>query len=203
VRPRVNLLPQSYLRGLKRRRHVRLGVAVGAALLGAELFGGFALHTRAGKTRELLDEARTTQAATDLVKAKMEAPTRESEQLTRQLGVARKIRATHRWSRLLGALAKASSPRVTLTAISTDPPKWAASLDPDARTSAEAAAGSGAPSLLAGVTVRGYAADYEELSKFAKGVQAANIFASVSLLDARRDRYLEHDVLSFELRCRW
>jgi hypothetical protein len=201
--PSVNLLPQAYRRAQVRRRRFRMGLAIGAGLLGMELFAGFILHTRAGRTRELLDAAQTAKSATVLVKKKMETPAAESKLLGQQLALARKLRTTHAWSRLLGQLAAAASPRVTLTAVTTDPARWTAGLDADVAVGATPKSGASNTAMLTGLTVRGYAGDYEELAEFVKGVQAANAFASLSLREARRDKYLEQDVVSFELQCRW
>jgi len=199
--PSVNLLPQSYRQAQARRHRFRQGLAIGAALLGGELFAGFILHTRAGRTREMLDAAQAARTATAQVRKKMEIPAAESKALAQQLALARKLRTTHYWSRLFGQLTVAASTGVTLTAVSTDPARWSAMLDADATTSAkDSQAG---PTLLTGVTVRGYAADYQELAAFVKGVQDANVFAGLNLREAKRDKYLEQDVVSFELQCRW
>ena len=201
--PSVNLLPQSYRQTQARRHRFRLWLAVGAALLGAELFAGFLLHAHAGRTREMLDAAQAARTATGQVKKRMETPAAESKALAQQLALAKKLRTTHYWSRLFGQLTVAASSGVTLTAISTDPARWSAVLDADAGTNATGKSGAPAPALLTGLTVRGFATDYEELAAFVKGVQNANAFASLNLREARRDKYLEQEVVSFELQCRW
>lgn len=201
--PSVNLLPQAYRQAQMRRKRFRMGLAIGAGLLGIELFVGFILHTRAGRTRELLDAAQTARMAAVQVKKKMEIPAAESKLLAQQLALARKLRTTHAWSRLLGQLATSTSPRVTLTAVTTEPARWSASLEADLMIGATPKAGVPSTPLLTGLTVRGYAGDYEELAAFVKGVQMSNAFASLSLREARRDKYLDQDVVSFELQCRW
>lgn len=198
--PSVNLLPPAYRASQARRHRFRLGVAIGAALLGVELFAGFILHTRAGRTREMLDAAQTARAATAQVRQKMQGPAAEAKALTDQLVLAQKLRTTHYWSRLFGQLTVAAASGVTLTAITTEPGRWSPSLDADAANNKNS---SPPPALLTGLSVRGYATDYPELAAFVKGVQDAKAFATLNLREARRDKYLDQDVLSFELECRW
>ncbi len=198
----VNLLPGAYRRAQTRRRRIRLGAAIAAVLLSTELMIGLALHARAGKTRELADAAAAARAATAVIGQKMKAPTEESALLNQQLTLAMRLRTTHRWSRLLGAFAQAASPRVVLTSISTDPPRWTPGMGLDGQVTAKTG-GASPQGLLAGLSARGYAADYDDLTRFIGNLQAAGAFASLELREAKRDKYMEQDAISFELQCRW
>lgn len=201
--PPVNLLPQSYRQAQARRRRIRMGMAVAGMALGAELLVGMILYTRGARTRELLDAAATARASTEVIFQKMKAPAAESALLSQQLTLARKLRTTHHWSRLLNLLAQAASPRVVLTTVSTDPPRWSPNLGTAEIGLTPVKAGQPARNLLEGLNVQGRAADYEDLTEFISNLQNAGAFASLNLLQARRDAYLEHDVISFELQCRW
>ncbi|GMV98270.1 MAG: PilN domain-containing protein [Phycisphaerae bacterium] len=201
--PEVNLLPASYRAAKVRRRRVRIGAAAACVLLGLELFGGLFLHIRAGRVRDLLGAATEARNETRLVRQKMKAPAQESAQLSQQLALARRLRTTHHWSRLLGVFAQAAADRTTLTAVSTDPPKWTPNLGAAEVAAARPDAKSDIPRVIEGLTVRGCAADHDDVSGFVSRLQAARAFASVNVLEVRRDKYLEKDVISFEIRCRW
>ena len=203
MKPSVNLLPLSYRRAQTRRRRVRLGIALGGVLLSAELFSGLLLDARAERTRELVEASKTARSATASVRQRMEGPARESSLLAQQLALARKLRTTHSWSRLLGVFAQAASSHVFLTSISTEPARWSPALEPHVRAGTSAKTGQVTPGLLQGLTVSGYAGDYEELSKFVKGLQEIKAFASLSLKEARKDKYLDQEVVSFDLQCHW
>lgn len=198
----VNLLPQNYVRAQLRRRRIRLGVMCGAILLGLELLAGISLHLRAGRTRELRATTQATQATIQAIQRKMDAPRAESDLLSRQLSLARRLRTTHHWSRLLALFSQAASTHVILTEMSTIPPKWSPDLSEELLVTAEKNKAEPVV-LLHGLTVRGCAADYEELTQFISQLQALEAFASLNLREARRDKFLEQDVISFELQCRW
>lgn len=201
--PRVNLLPQSYRKAQARRRRIRIGATLAAVVLGAELIVGMVLYTRGARTREFLNAAAAARTSTEAVTEKIKGPTAEAALLNQQLRLARKLRTTHRWSRLLTVFGQAASTRVVLTAISTDPPRWSPNLSADemAVTTVKAKQPSQGP--LAGLSVHGRAADYEDLTDFISNLQAMEAFASLNLKQARRDKYLDRDVISFELQCRW
>lgn len=199
----VNLLPQAYIKAQARRRRIRIGTALAAVLLSTELFAGLMLHARAGRTRELQAAAQAAREETQTAQQKMKVPAQEEALLGQQLSLARKLRTRHRWSRLLSVFSEAASSRVMLTAICTDPPKWSPALGLSETTPVAAKAGAEAPALLAGLNVRGVAGDYDDLTRFISQLQKAGAFASLSLKDARRDKHMERDVVSFELQCRW
>ena len=74
--PKVDLLPESYRQSQRRHGQFRLGVAIGATLLIAELGAGLVLHTRAAETRRLLADARDMQDAARAMKQKLVPPAR-------------------------------------------------------------------------------------------------------------------------------
>lgn len=200
----VNLLPAAYLQAKARRRRIRMGAAVVCAALSVELFVGLLLHARAGRVRDLLTAATEARNEIRNVRQKMKEPTHEASLLTQQLDLARRLRTTHHWSRLLGVFAQAAASETTLTSVLTNPPKWSPALSVAELASAQpAAARSEPPRMLEGLSVRGCAADHEGVSSFVKRLQEANAFASVNLVEVRRDKYLERDVIAFEIQCRW
>ncbi|GMU20029.1 MAG: hypothetical protein AMXMBFR13_01300 [Phycisphaerae bacterium] len=201
--PNVNLLPQAYQQAQFRRYRFRIGLIMAVALLGAELFAGLILHARAGQTRELFAAARVAEADTRKIQEKLKDPARQAAQYEQKLILARRLRSTHYWSRLLGLLAQAAPARVTLTATATDPPRWSTHLGsgepPDQNEKSKTAL----PPMLQGMVLRGYAADHSDLSRFIRNLHASSAFASIHLKEARRDRYMENEAIAFELQCRW
>lgn len=199
----VNLLPQAYRQAQARRRRIRVGVTCVVVMLSLEVMVGLVFHVRAGRARELLAAARTARTSAESIRQKMKAPAQEATLLAQQLTLARKLRTTHQWSRLLGLLAQSASSRVTLVAVATDPPKWTQTLSLHETAAAPTRGKTEAPLLLEGLNVRGYAVDHDDLARFISRLQAADAFATLSLKEARRDKYMEQDVISFEIECRW
>lgn len=205
VTVKVNLLPEAYQRNRRHDRRFRVGLAVGVTLLVAELCTGLTLHLRADKTRSLLGQAEKARAATEAVKRKLVDPTREWDLVSQQIGLATRLRTTHRWSRLLAVLAEAVPEKVVLTAVSTTPPKWSSSLSQKSkeRPRRKAKDATEVKRVLEGIVVRGHAADHDDLAKFMAAIQASNAFASIDLVDARRDPFLGQQAIGFELQGHW
>lgn len=199
----VNLLPLSYRQARMRHRRIRLCAAISAALLTAELFVGLLLHARAGRVRDLLAAADAARATAQTVRLKMTAPTQEAAVLGQQLALARRLRTTHHWSRLLGVYSNATGSQITLTAVSTDPARWSPSLGAAEMNVAPTKGKTEAPRVLEGLTVRGCAKDHMDVSNFIKSVNEAKAFETLNLLDVRRDKYMDQDVIAFEIQCRW
>ena len=202
---KVDLLPQSYRKARRRRTRCRLGVAVGVTLLIAELCVGIVLHARTAKTRGLLAQARNAHEAAESMRHKLAAPAQEAALLRQQVTLATRLRATHRWSRLLGLLGNATPEKVVLTGVATSPPRWI----PQRGKSSEKSAGRRsrkspeAKPMVDGIVIRGCAADHDDLSKFMAALQESGAFASIDLKDARRDQFLTQDAIVFDLRCQW
>jgi Tfp pilus assembly protein PilN len=203
VSPRINLLPLSYRKARARRRRVRIGATVAVVLLGVEAMTGMILYSRGARTRELMNAAAAAREATEEIRLKMKDPAQEAARLDQQLTLARRLRTTHHWSRLLSVFSQAAPSRVVLTAISTDPSRWSPSLSQSEKAVTKTGAGQPPPSLLTGLSLHGRAADYEDMTRFISNLQNAGAFASLSLKQARRDKYQERDVIVFELYCRW
>jgi Tfp pilus assembly protein PilN len=206
VAVRLNLLPEAYQKSRRHDRRLRLGLAAGSVLLVAELCAGLTLHMRADKTRAVLAEAEHAKTGIETVKQKLEETTSQWELLNRQVELATRLRATHRWSRLLAMLAHAAPEKVVLTNVSTEPPKWTPNLarKPDDRTSPRSAKKQSQDKpILSGILVRGYAVDHEELAAFVAAVQESEAFAAINLGDARRETFLGQDAIAFELQCNW
>jgi Tfp pilus assembly protein PilN len=201
----VNLLPGAYIRGRRHHRRFRVAVFIGCLLLGAELIAGIVVHGRAERTRELYaaaDLARQNSAST---RRDLEDPRREADRLGLEVRLAERLRTKHRWSRLLGTLAHITPNRVMLTSISTDPPRWAPNILGTIATGAVEVSGPGRPAraLLRGVTLIGQAVDHQDLATFMAAIHGTNIFASMDLRQARREKIGEQESIMFELECHW
>jgi Tfp pilus assembly protein PilN len=209
--PAIDLLPEAYRHARRRERRFRLGLLVGALLLGAELAAAAVLYLRADETRKMLLQAEVARAATRELDRELEAPTRDAERLAMQVAVAERLRTKHRWSRLLALLAETTPDKVVITAVSTDPPQWSPALRSTASggvlrpraAGPHIAAGEMARRLIEGVTLSGYAAEHGDLSAFMAALHASQSFADLDLRQARRDRYLGREAILFELQCRW
>ncbi len=199
----VNLLPAAYRQHRRRARNFKSGVTVGAVLLAAELGVGLVLHARAEETRQHLASADSARASARNVQKQLADPTKQAELLESQVVLARRLRTTHHWSRLLAALAAAAPERVVLTSIATEPPQWQ-------KTGRSASSGGAAgkhdgqePALVEGVVVQGFAAEHNDLALFVTALNETEAFANVEMKDARRDLYQEKEAIAFTLNCGW
>jgi Tfp pilus assembly protein PilN len=127
--------------------------------------------------------------------------------------LAQRLRTTHHWSRLLATLAEKVPERVVLTSVKTDPVRWTRgvhkeNLDTAERIRKQALEKSKdhsppLKSMLNGMSIRGYAADYRDLSALTASLNGCGAFNIVDLKEARRGEYLGRDVVQFELKCQW
>jgi len=205
VTVKVDLLPAPYRQARRHHRRFRVGVTVGAILLVGELCTGLVLHNRAHETRGFQAQARSARSCIASVKQQLVGPTRQAALINQQITLATRLRTTHRWSRLLAALAQSTPEKVVLTAVSTNPPKWAPGLGETPKTGPGNKNGKDvrAKPLIEGISIQGYAVDHNDLSKFMAAVLATDAFAAVDLKRAQRERFLEQDAIKFELQCHW
>lgn len=199
---RINLLPGDYRASRKRARRLRLGLICASVLLGAEIATALVLHLRAHDTRRMLDAAQAAREMTRTVRQELERPTQQAEMLGRQIALAERLRSKHHWSRLLGALSQAMPDNVVLTTLSTDPAQWTSALKPVLASASGQVQGQGRK-LVEGVILNGRAADHADLAALVAALHASGVFESVDLRQARREKYLEHEAIVFELNCRW
>jgi Tfp pilus assembly protein PilN len=201
----INLLPVTYRRDRRRHRRFRLAVSLGVGVIVLELVTGLTLHTRTAATRDLLDHAAQAEQAVAEINQRISLPSREIARLDQQIALARELRTTHRWSRLLGAICRTLPDRVVLVSLATNPPRRSPgrSVSDRDQSSRDPAASAQAAQFVEEITMSGYAVDYGDLSQFVAALQQASVFSVVSFQDARRDRFLGGDAVFFELRCRW
>lgn len=193
----VNLLPLAHLRRRQHHRRFRIAVFAGALLLGAELIAGIIVHGKAERARELFAAADTARQNIAATRREAEEPKRQAQRLSREVALAERLRTKHRWSRLMASMSEAIPSRVVLSTISTDPPQWPVNILNDLN------AGRGSRPILSGVRLTGQAIDHQDLTAFMSAIHASNLFASLDLRQARRERVQERDAILFELECRW
>jgi Tfp pilus assembly protein PilN len=202
----INLLPIDYRRTRRRERRFRVGAVVGAVLVTAEALTGLSLHVRAQQTRELLDASEAARSACAMVKKELVAPQAEATRLEREVALAERLRTKHRWSRLLAAVARATPERVVITSVATDPPQW----DPSFKTPTMVVSTAGnsaeqpeARKILEGIVIVGHAVDHQDLATLLSALHASRLFASIDLKQAKREKFLDQDAVTFELQCHW
>jgi Tfp pilus assembly protein PilN len=198
--PGINLLPSSYRQSRRRSRRLRIGVVAGIALLSLELVGGITLRWRAEDTRKLLEAANAASESNRSLKKELTQLTQQAELVSRDASLAQRLRTKHRWSHLLGALARATPDNVALTLVATDPPQWTSALKPSA---VKPGTPGDVKHLLEGVSLTGHAVDHADLSAFLAALHASGAFGSIELRQARRENYLASDAILFELDCGW
>jgi Tfp pilus assembly protein PilN len=211
--PRVNLLPTAYRQSKRQNRRCRRGALFIGLLLIGELAAGLYVHRQASETRAHLAAAEAAHFAAREMKAQLIQPRQKLQVLEQQVELAERLRTTHHWSRLLAMLGETLPERVVLTSLATDPPRWAKAVHkkkPDQKTRIRSTLpgqnrNEPAPlkSALNGVRVRGYAADYRDLSELTAILNGSGAFHMVDLKEARRGQYLGREVVQFEVDCRW
>ncbi len=205
--PRINLLPSSYRHARRQDRRFRVGMIVCTALLLSEIAAGLVLHAGAEDTRELLTAARRAEDNAQALKKDLESPAQQAEQLGRHLQLAERLRSKHRWSRLLATMTRAVPERVVLSSIMTEPAQWSTSLQagPVALSAGAATAVNVLDNrrLIDALVVQGRAADHGDLAAFISGVHATRMFATIELKQARREKFMDKEAITFELSCRW
>ena len=207
----VNLLPESYRKARRHEKWFRRGVAIWGALMAVELCGGLVLYLRAGEKRDLLEAADKARNATEALKQELTETTRQATLIRKNIALAKELRATHRWSRLLASLAQATPEGVILSSIATDPPKWSrakqqarlARKPKGKRAQAEARAEPAGEPPIKGTSISGYAADHEGLSQFLSALHASELFEAIDLQRMRRDQLQGQEAVSFELQGSW
>jgi len=203
----VNLLPESYRKARRHAKWFRRGVAIWAAIMAVELCGGLVLYLRAGEKRDLLAATDKARNITQSLKRELTETANQATLICKNIELAQQLRATHRWSRLLAALAQATPESVVLVAIATDPPKWMrtrptvvlAKKNKGKKDKTESAP----ESPIKGAKVSGYAVDHEGLSEFLAALHAAKLFDAVDLQRMRRDQLQGQEAIAFELQGSW
>lgn len=199
----INLLPASYRQRRRRDRRFQIGLTVAAIALSIELLVGIGLHVRAGTTRGVLIEAERARESVAQFRQKIVAPAKQVATLQQQLAMARKLRTTHAWSRLLATLADLAPERVMLNEITTNPPKWTPPVASSAKLAASKQKIPPPAVLIKGVTIRGCAMEHSDLAEFLTALGQARPFATVTVKEARRDTVLDQPMIAFELECEW
>ena len=202
----VNLLPESYRKARQHEKWFRRGVAVWVTFMAVELCVGLVLHYRTGEKRDLLAAIDQTRNATQSLKEELKEARHQASLIKKNIVLAKQLRATHRWSRLLASLAQAAPDGIVLSSIATDPPKWSrvrqqvgfAKKTKDKRVETDAE-----PPPIKGTILSGYAADHEVLSQFLSALHASELFDAVDLQRMRRDQLREQEAVAFALRGSW
>lgn len=203
----VNLLPESYRKARRHEKWFRRGVAVWVAIMAIELCGGLVLYLRAGEKRDLLAATNEARGEIESLKQELVATTHQATMIQRNIILAERLRACHRWSRLLALLAQSAPEGVVLSAIATNPPKWTRT-KPRAELVKKTKGKSGQPEPAAkppikGAVLSGYAVDHEGLSQFLSALHAAELFDAVDLQRMRRDQLQGQEAIAFELQGSW
>jgi len=203
----VNLLPESYRKARRHEQWFRRGVVIWGALMAVELCGGLVLYLRAGEKRDLLAAAEQARNATRSLKQELAETTRQATLIQKNIVLAKQLRATHHWSRLLASLAQATPEGVVLSSIATDPPKWSRAKQQTGHAKKtkgkRAQAETEAEPPIKGTSISGYAADHEGLSQFLSALHASGLFEAVDLQRMRRDQLQGQEAVSFELQGSW
>jgi len=201
---KVNLLPMGYMKRRRHHRRFRVAVLAGSVLLGVELVAGIVVHGRAERTRELFAAGDLALQNIITTKKELDDPRHEAERLGREVHLAERLRTKHKWSRLMGTLARITPGRVLLTSIGTDPPQWTIGLLTNTNGGGDSGAGKGGgKSILRGVRLTGQAVDHQDLAALMAAIHGTNTFASLDLKQARRERIGDHEAINFELECQW
>jgi len=207
------LLPAGYLQAKRQNRRCRRGSLVIGLLLIGELAAGLVIHRQAAQTRNHLAAAEAARFAAQEMKSQLIEPRQKLKVLEQQVELAERLRTTHHWSRLLAMIAEALPERVVLTSLATDPPRWTKATHKEkadnqtrSKKSALSQNKNEPPQLktvLNALRIRGYAADYRDLSVLTATLNGCGAFNRVDLKEARRGQYLGRDVVQFEVNCRW
>ena len=188
----VNLLPMTYHQARRREHWIQRGSAIGITLVLAELVVGFMLYCRAGDERSLREGIAKTRANGANVKTQVDTMAVEATQVRKNLVLAKQLRATHRWSLLLGALAQATPEGVVLSAINTQPTKWTRPrTSPQPLNAPKARKDEPKPppeTPIDAIVITGHAGDHEALAKLTSNLHKAGIFANIDLRKMARDQ---------------
>jgi len=212
MKVQVNLLPESYLRVRLRHRRFKQGLVLGVVLLAVEIAGGMALHAHARRTQNVLTEIEGMRRREQRLRKELNEPLQESERLDQEILLAEQLRSKHYWSRLLSTLSATTPPRVLLTNVATDPPRWSKSLHRSAPSASRDTEKNKAlpeeepertPLFLRGMTLRGFAADHEAMAEFVTRVHESKLFRSLDIRETRRETLLGKKGVAFELVCHW
>ncbi|UCD30567.1 MAG: PilN domain-containing protein [Planctomycetota bacterium] len=201
----VNLLPSSYLNSRHHHRRFQVGLVVGTIFLVILLMVGLIFHVRANKTRVLFAETEDAREATETLKKNLVKPTAEAALLSQQIALATQLRSKHNWSRLLSMFSKVAPDKIVLTTMNTNPTRWSPALQKLANKNQNTKNKQKLTALkfVEGITIRGYAAGHQDLSKFIAAINNVRMFSLVDLKDMKRDLYLSQEAILFEIQCYW
>ena len=209
----VNLLPEAYRQARSHERWFQWGTAAGVALLTAELLVALLLYIRAGDKRDLLASTQETRGLLQSVNQEMAEKEGQAKLVQTNVTLAKELRATHHWSRLLAALARATPDDVTLSTLSTDPARWSsggprsAAVRSQSERDRPTAKGKEEEARLApsinGMVIRGYAVSHQSLGDLMTGLHKSGLFAGIDLQQMKRDQVDGREALAFELQGRW
>jgi|GEM_PF-3097911 len=185
---------------------------MGVTLVVLELCAGLVLHIRAGEKRDLVAVTEEATKTVEPLKKELTNTLRDMTKVERNIVLAKQLRETHRWSRLLSALAQTTPQDIVLNSIATDPPRWAKPKRNTVATRKPAKAGSSSSQVdahaaprpaIQGILVRGHAASHEGLSVFMTMLHASSVFSAIDLRQMRSDQLEKQETVSFELRGQW
>ncbi len=204
----VNLLPEEYVQIRQRYRRLRQGILLGVLLLALQVVVGVILHFQALKTHDLHQRIDELALKQNQLHQELRVPKAELDALKLKLLLTERLRSTHHWSRFLAELSETTPESILLTSIVTSPPQWSKSLHVQAVRASQKADDKESSSrprvrILDGMTVRGFAMDYNAMSKFVRNVHESRLFRTLDLRESRQESLFGQSGVMFELICRW
>ena len=203
--PRVNLLPAGYAAAARRHhRHFRFALAVGwrAHLCGADRRGCRSRPGRAGPRARC--GRRPGPPGQRGGPRDSTQPRQEADRLGLEVRLAQRLRAKHRWSRLLGLCPQITPQRAMLTSVSTNPPQWL----PNVLGNPAGAADSGSPGrAVPAADGRARAGAGGRSSGPGRAHDRHSDLGHLRVLSilrhARREKVGQQESIFFELECHW
>jgi len=159
--------------------------------------GFFVLDMKAHEARNAKTRAANLTQSLKQEKGERDALLAKSDALNRELRTAERLREKHLWSRWFGGLGLVVPSQVVLTEIKTEPTRFTGAAAARSNNDGEGDAD------VRIVRVSGEAAEHPDLLSLIEQMNAARMFRSVHLEQARRDHVRGKEAIGFTLMCEW
>jgi Tfp pilus assembly protein PilN len=200
---RIDLIPTEVHDRRARRRHLHLWLGLVTVVLVGQVIVGVYHRYRSLQIRGYVAQASDLRKATRVVRETNEALRVRAQECEQQIARLDLLAGKHRWSEILNWLSARCPPEVVLTHLQVESDASpTGGRRPGPRRAQDVSSFEDLP-MPQNLVLSGYAAEHPGLLKFVSTLQESEAFASVSLLQTRRERLGEGEAVDFTVLCRW
>ena len=205
----VDFVPAEYIRRRSRVKRLRAWILLSLVVLLLQFGLGQYLSLRAPSTRQMLGSiARERQQQRDLTK-KIARKLAEERKVSRQLGLAQRLKRKHLWSETLHELAGSLPAYAVLTRVDTSPPRARVlgQRKPPALIAPHRAGDGGQreemETAATGLSIEGIAKNHEAVAALLRALEKCSRVGTSQLKSTLRQPFMDQHGIHFSIQTRW